>query len=137
VIHTAPQVDFMGVILAQSLEVGQASVNGRRSPAVRFHLLQNGGKYPLVALGRVAAEIYAYCLVALEQGITEIHVKTYGTLLMDIGGRSIVSVSDVTWYTSSEMREQAAASILKVIEGQGMKPPRFKNVTGPLMQIET
>ncbi len=136
-IHAAPQVDFMGVILSQSLEVGRIKINRQLLPAVRFYLLQNGGRYPLTASGTVAAEIYAYCLAAVEQGQAEIHVKAAGILLVDIKGNASVSATSVAWYTSVEMREQAAASLLKIFEAQGTSAPRFKNATGPLLEIET
>jgi len=55
---------------------------------------------------------------------------------VDIKGNASVSATSVAWYTSVEMREQAAASLLKIFEAQG-SAPRFKNRTGPLLEIET
>jgi len=136
-IHAAPQVDFSGVALVESLEVGIAKVNGRSAPAVRFHLEQSGNKYPIMASGHVAAEIYAYCLAAAKGGGKEIHAKVMGTLLMDVGGNAVISATSVVWYTSAEMREQAANSILGVFDKKERDATRFKFCTKPLVEIES
>ncbi|HRJ59209.1 MAG TPA: hypothetical protein PLV64_23215 [Anaerolineales bacterium] len=115
-IRSAPTIDFHGALQVRSLEVGSLLLNDQSVPAVRFTLKQNQ-TYPLLASGQEAGQIFAYCAAALEHGIEEIHSRITSVLVTDTQGGPHVVVSEVTWFTSNRLREQAASRILRILEG--------------------
>ena len=133
-IHAVPVIDFVGVLQVDSLELGTIEVNAQPIPAVKFLLKQNQ-PYLILASGHLAGEVYAYCTVALEKGIGEIDMKIACTLIMDIEGNLHTVTSQITWYTSSTLRELAAARILNIFEkgAQG----GFKTTEVPFIKIKS
>ena len=114
-IHSVPAIDFVGALRVNSLEIGRIEVNDQSIPAVRFVLKQNK-PYPILVSGHQAGEVYAYCAAALEKDIRDINVKIACTLLMDIDGNLHTITTHITWYTSSTLREHAAARLLNIFE---------------------
>lgn len=115
-IRSAPSIDFHCALQVRSLEVGSILLNDQSIPAVRFMVKQNQ-VYPLLANGQEAGQIFAYCAAALDHGIEEINSRITSVLVTDTRGNPHVVVSDVTWFTSNQLREQAASRILRVLEG--------------------
>jgi hypothetical protein len=108
-------IDFVGVVQVNELELGNIEINAQSIPAVRFVLKQNRS-YPILASGHLAGELYAYCAAALEQGIEGLDVKIACALMLDIHGDSHLIATDISWYSSRELRRQAATGILDVFE---------------------
>ncbi len=133
-IHAVPVIDFVGVLQVGSLELGTIEVNAQPIPAVKFLLKQNQ-PYLILASGHQAGEIYAYCVVALEKGIGEIDMKIVCTLIMDIDGNLHTITSRLTWYTSSTLRELAAARMLDIFDN-GVSG-EFKTSDVPFMKIKS
>ena len=133
-IHAVPVIDFVGVLQVGSLELGTIEVNAQPIPAVKFLLKQNQ-PYVILASGHQAGEVYAYCTVALEKGIGEIDMKIACALIRDVDGNLHTITSCLTWYSSSEIREQAAARILNIFEKavQG----GFKTSDVPFIRIKS
>ncbi len=63
-----PVVDFNGVVLVNSLEIGAVVLDSQRVPSVRFVIKQSMQRYCLLATGRQSVEIYAYAQAALKLG---------------------------------------------------------------------
>ncbi len=132
--HTVPVIDFIGALQVDSLELGAIEVNTQPIPAVKFLLKQNK-PYLILASGHQAGEIYAYCTVALKNGIGEIDIKIACTLIMDTEGNLHTITSCLTWYTSSTLREHAAARMLNIFD---IGPSReFKTSEVPFMRIKS
>ena len=131
-IHAVPVIDFVGVLQVGSLELGTIEVNAQPIPAVKFLLKQNQ-PYLILASGHQAGEICAYCVVALEKGIGEIDMKLACTLIMDIEGNLHTVTSQITWYTSSTLREHAAVRILDIF-GKG-EMGEFGSCDTPFMKM--
>lgn len=126
-------MDFLGVIEINSLEIGSIEMDAQPIPAVRFLLKQNK-PYLILASGHLAEEIYAYCVAAFEKGIKGIDVKIACVLIMDIKGSLHAAVSSIGWYTSRNLREHVAISILDVFE-RGTKS-NFKTCDTPFIVVE-
>ena len=133
-IHAVPVIDFVGVLQVESLELGTIEVNAQPIPAVKFLLKQNQ-PYLILASGHQAGEICAYCAVALEKKIGEIDMKIACTLIMDVDGNLHTITSRLTWYTSSTLRELAAARILHIFE-KGVQE-EFKKSEVPFIKIKS
>jgi hypothetical protein len=133
-IHSVPAIDFTGVLRVNSLEIGSIEVNAQSIPAVRFVLKQNK-PYPILVSGHQAGEVYAYCAAALEKDIRDINVKTACTLLMDIDGNLHTITTHITWYTSSTLREHAAARMLDIFDTGASG--EFKMSEVPFMRIKS
>lgn len=133
-IHAVPVIDFVGVLQVDSLEIGTIEVNAQPIPAVKFLLKQNQ-PYLILASGHQAGEIYAYCIVALEKGIGEIDMKIACTLIMDVDGNLHTITSRLTWYTSSTLREHAAARFLNIFEKSAQG--EFKTSDVPFIKIKS
>jgi len=133
-IHSVPAIDFVGALRVNSLEIGRIEVNDQSIPAVRFVLKQNK-PYPILVSGHQAGEVYAYCAAALEKDIRDINVKIACTLLMDIEGNLHTITSRLTWYTSSTLREHAAARMLDIFDHGASG--EFKSSDVPFMKIKS
>jgi hypothetical protein len=131
--HSVPVIDFVGVIEINSLELGSIAMDAQPIPAVRFLLKQNKS-YSILASGHLAEEVYAYCAAALEMGIRGIDVKIACVLIMDIKGSLHAAVSSISWYTSRNLREHVAVSILDVFE-KGTES-NFKTCDTPFIVVE-
>jgi len=133
-IHAVPVIDFVGVLQVGSLEIGTIEVNAQYIPAVKFLLKQNQ-PYLILASGHLAGEIGAYCAVALEKGIGEIDMKIVCTLIMDVENNLHMVTTQISWYTSSILREHAATRILNIFErgAQG----EFKTSDIPFIKIKS
>jgi hypothetical protein len=131
---SVPDVDFVGAMNVESLEIGVVELKKQSIPAVRFSVHKNQ-QYSILASGHQAGEIYAYCAVALEHGIKDIDVKMACALLMDASGALHMTVSKITWYTSSDLRERAAVKLLNVFEKGAQK--KFKVCSTPFMKIQS
>jgi hypothetical protein len=132
--HAVPVIDFIGVLQVNSLVLGTIEVNAQPIPAVKFLLKQNQ-PYLILASGHQAGEIYAYCTTALEKGISEIDMKITCTLTMDVDGNFHTITSRLTWYTSSSLREHAAARVLNIFE-KGARG-EFETCAAPFMKIKS
>jgi hypothetical protein len=132
--HAVPVIDFVGVLQVGSLVLGTIEVNAQPIPAVKFLLKQNQ-PYLILASGHQAGEICAYCAVALEKGIGEIDMKIACTLIMDVDGNLHTITSQITWYTSSTLREHAAARILHIFEKGALGG--FKTTEVPFIKIKS
>ena len=133
-IHSVPAIDFTGVLRVNSLEIGSIEVNAQSIPAVRFVLKQNK-PYPILVSGHQAGEVYAYCAAALEKDIRDINVKIDCTLLMDVDGNLHTITTHITWYTSSALREHAAARMLDIFDHGASG--EFKTSDVPFMKIKS
>ena len=133
-IHSVPAIDFVGALRVNSLEIGRIEVNDQSIPAVRFVLKQNK-PYPILVSGHQAGEVYAYCAAALEKDIRDINVKIACTLLMDIDGNLHTITTHITWYTSSTLREHAAARMLDIFDHGASG--EFKSSDVPFMKIKS
>ena len=133
-IHAVPVIDFIGALQVESLELGTIDVNAQPIPAVKFLLIQNQ-PYLILASGHQAREIYAYCAVALEKAISELDVKLTCTLIMDVNGNLHTITSRITWYTSSTLREHAAARLLNIFEKSAQGEFKISDV--PFIKIKS
>ncbi len=113
----APVTNFNGAFVVKSLEVGSIIVSKQRIPAVRIAVRQITS-YTVLAHGAVAAEIYAYCHTAYEQGETRLEAYTPCYLIADQHGNLAPVVASVTWYVSSALREESADKVLAVLNGK-------------------
>ena len=133
-IHAVPVMDFIGVMQVGTLEVGTIEVNAQPIPAVRFLLNQNQ-PYAILASGQHAAEIYAYCDTALEKRITEIDVKISCALIVDAQGNFHTNTSQITWFTTSKLRENASSKMQLIFE-KG-KRGKFKFSNGSFVKVSS
>ena len=133
-IHSVPAIDFTGVLRVNSLEIGSIEVNAQSIPAVRFVLKQNK-PYPILVSGHQAGEVYAYCAAALEKDIRDINVKITCTLLMDVNGILHTITTHITWYTSSTLRDHAAARMMNIFDNGASG--EFKTSEAPFMKIKS
>ena len=126
--RASPAVDFNGVVLVNSLEIGAIVVGSQRVPAVRFVLKQSKQRYCLLATGRQSAEVYAYAQVALNKGWSglEAHVIAIPRPI----DRNVILVvaaaedggSGITWHTGSELRAAAVQILVDVLNGVATFP---------------
>ena len=126
--RAGPAVDFNGVVLVNSLEIGAVVVGTQRVPAVRFVLKQSKQRYSLLATGRQSAEVYAYAQVALNKGWSglEAHVVAVPRPVE----RSVILVvaatedggGGITWHTGSELRAAAVQILVDVLNGVATFP---------------
>jgi hypothetical protein len=126
--RAGPAVDFNGVVLVNSLEIGAVIVGSQRVPAVRFVLKQSKQRYSLLATGRQSAEVYAYAQVAHNKGWSglEAHVVAIPRPVE----RSVILVvataddgeSGITWHTGSELRAAAVQILVDVLNGVATFP---------------
>jgi len=94
----APVINFNGVFLVNSLEMGTALVGEERVEAARIVMRQTLN-YPILVLGELAAEMRAYCACASQQGMARIEAYALCYLARDLQGGSLVSVaSRIAWY---------------------------------------
>ena len=131
-IHAAPDVDFVGALQVESLEIGLIQKGTQPIPAVRFVLHQNQ-PYTILAAGQHTGEIYAYCDAALDGGMGCIEVKIMGALLVDVDAHPHILTTSLTWYAPKALREQAAARRKNIYE-KGMRD-KFKVCDAPFMTI--
>lgn len=134
-IRAAPMIDFVGSIQVKTLEIGTIYLNTKPAPAIRIKLQQSQSVYPILASSHVAGEVYAYCVAAHEQDILEIDSKVSGSLVMDDEQRLHVVASNVTWFTSSALREKAAAKIVHILD-HGQVETKFIRCTEPFASFQ-
>jgi hypothetical protein len=132
-----PLALFTGKLDISSLQVGTILLKAQPVPAVRINLHQMDA-YPLVAHGKLAGEIYAYCKAAIQQPDTSNrHLEVYAPchLVRDAqSGQLSALVQNIIWYTSEDLRSKAAESLLDVLSGRGGESFQFCNE--PFLRIE-
>jgi hypothetical protein len=86
-------------------------------PAVKI-LLHQTLNYSVLAHGRVAAEIYAYCFDAHQSGRRKVEAYAPCTMVEDQQSGSLMPVIvNITWHVPPALREQCADQIAAVLEG--------------------
>jgi len=124
---SVPVVNFNGAFLVESLEVGSIIHQSTRVFAVRV-LIQQTLSYPVLARGRLAAEIYAYCFDAHQNNRSRLEAYVPCRLFQQPEQRVPV-IENVTWYISTALRERSAAQVAAVLKGDVLGDgvyPRFR-----------
>ena len=134
-IRASPIIDFVGSIQVKTLEIGTIHLNTKPAPAIRIKLQQSQSVYPILVSGHIAGEVYAYCVAAHEQDIQAIASKVSGSLVMDDEQRLHVVASNVTWFTSSILRERAAAKIVHILD-HGQAETKFIRCLEPFASFQ-
>lgn len=129
-ILTGPLINFNGTFLVDTLVVGSLLIAERRTFAVRVDLLQTR-RYPVIAHGQHAAEIYAYCLDGYKQGRTKLEAYSPCHLVTNReDGNLIPIVSRITWYLSPEMKTRCEATVRSILDGDIPGDERFPMFDG-------
>ena len=134
-IRAAPMIDFVGSLQVKTLEIGTIHLNTKPTPAIRIKLQQSQSVYPILASSHLAGEVYAYCVAADEQDILEMDSKVSGSLVIDDMQRLHVVASNVTWFTSSILRERAAAKIVHILD-HGQAETKFIRCEEPFASFQ-
>jgi hypothetical protein len=116
-------IGFSGKFIVHSLQAGIVLVKNQPAPAVQITLLQIQS-YPVLAHGRLAGEIYAYCLAALEKKEHHLEVYAPAYLMVGVDGRLFPLVSSITWYVSPAVRDSAVSKVVETLNGK--KEERFQ-----------
>ncbi len=127
---------FSGKFDISSLQVGTILLKNQPVPAVRINLYQMDA-YPLVAHGKLAGEIYAYCRAAIQQPENNRHLEVVAPchLVRDAqSGQLSALVQNIIWYTSENVRVKAAEALLEILDGKGGESFQFCNE--PFLRIE-
>jgi hypothetical protein len=114
---SVPIINFNGAFLVDSLEVGSLLLFSKRVTAVKISVLQSI-TFSVVAHGRPAAEIYAYCVEAhlSSKKRLEAHAPSY--LVIDQQSGSMLPViASITWYIKPALRTKCIALVEAVLAG--------------------
>ena len=114
---SVPIVNFNGAFLVESLEVGSIIHQSKRVFAVRI-LIQQTLNYPVLAHGRKAAEIYAYCFDAHKNKKPWLEAYTPCNLIADQPtGNLTPVVENINWYVSPALRTRCESQVESVLKG--------------------
>ena len=112
-----PTINFCGAFLVNSLEVGSLLIRSKRFSAVRiqFHHTLN---YSLLAYENSAAEIYAYCFDAYQNGQSKLEAYAPCYMLKDQHSQNqTLVVASITWYVPPDLHTRCAEQVATVLSG--------------------
>jgi hypothetical protein len=113
----APIINFNGAFLVDSLEVGSLLLSTRRVTALKISVLQTM-IYSVLAYGRPAAEIYAYCFEAHKTGKKKLEAHTPCYLVADRqSGGMLPVIASITWYVKPALRTKCIEQVEAVLAG--------------------
>ena len=126
----APVINFNGAMRVETLVIGAIQVNAERVPAIQVAVNQTR-EYALLAHGRVAAEVYAYCFAAHKARLQHVEAYIPCYLVRDQTGVNQAVIAGVTWYVSSELRKNAAAHIATALNGEKLGNGKYPKCQAP------
>lgn len=123
-----PVIYFNGVLLVDTLETGSIQVISQSIPAIRITVKQIT-RYPVIAHGRIAAEIYAYCFAAHQKGYENLEAYSPCYLIADQHKNMLPVIASITLYISAALREESEDKIHSVMNGEHLEDGAY-----PLLQ---
>jgi hypothetical protein len=115
--NAAPIINFNGAFLVDSLEVGSLLMCSKRVTAVKILLLQTM-RYSILAHGRTAAEIYAYCFESHLSGNKKLEAYAPCYLVADQqSGGMLPMVVSITWHIKTALRKKCIHQVEAVLAG--------------------